>query len=776
MAKPAKKQEYNRIRRDSGQHRRITITALVLGVLAFIPVCVQFYTLMVRDYDYYARLALRNQTRTTAVTADRGIIYDRNMNILACSQSVENVYLDPHELKQSKADISAISEKLGEILNIEPQWISQQAKDTKMRYKQIASRIDEETATKIRNYINEENIAGIHLEPNSQRYYPYGTLAAQVIGFTNASNTGSEGIEAAYNSYLEGSVGSVITTKGNNEMDMPFSYEKYVSSKQGNSVVLTLDMTVQACLEKQIEQAVARYDVQNGAFGMVMDVNTGEILAMATYGSYDPNNYMDVQDEKTAAELEKLRGQYLLHPEDSAAYTEGKKAYQQALNAALLKQWRNRCISDGYEPGSTFKVMTMAAALDCGAITLDTAFHCSGAEQIPGRAQRLHCWRSTGHGAQKTPQALQNSCNLAFAHIALKLGGERFYSYIEKFGILEKTGIDLSGESKGVFFSKELVTDTDKWGTASLTSGSFGQTFKLTPLQLIRGIAAVVNGGYLLEPYVVSQVMDADGNVVLEQQPTVLRRVISEETSKTMRTLMESVVVEGTAKNAQVAGFSIGGKTGTSEKIDVFDENGQRVQDKIVSFVGVAPMDDPQYIVLVALDTPSRSTGIYISGGVMAAPTVGAVMADILPYLEVSRNYGPEDAAGQSITVSDFSGMTQKEAEKELKNLGLTAQFIGSGEQIAGQIPEAGNMVPGNSQVLLYLGQEPEIRQVTVPDFTGMTRQQASDAAGLLGLYILVTGNGAMDAVVTAQSQPMNTQVAVGTTIKLEFADINAHD
>ena len=776
MAKPAKKQEYNRIRRDSGQHRRIRNTALVLGVLAFIPVCVQFYTLMVRDYDYYARLALRNQTRTTAVTADRGIIYDRNMNILACSQSVENVYLDPHELKQSKADISAISEKLGEILNIEPQWISEQAKDTKMRYKQIASRIDEETATKIRNYINEENIAGIHLEPNSQRYYPYGTLAAQVIGFTNASNTGSEGIEAAYNSYLEGSVGSVITTKGNNEMDMPFSYENYVSSKQGNSVVLTLDMTVQACLEKQIEQAVARYDVKNGAFGMVMDVNTGEILAMATYGSYDPNNYMDVQDEKTAAELEKLRGQYLLHPEDSVAYTEGKKAYQQALNAALLKQWRNRCISDGYEPGSTFKVMTMAAALDCGAITLDTAFHCSGAEQIPGRAQRLHCWRSTGHGAQKTPQALQNSCNLAFAHIALKLGGERFYSYIEKFGILEKTGIDLSGESKGVFFSKELVTDTDKWGTASLTSGSFGQTFKLTPLQLIRGIAAVVNGGYLLEPYVVSQVMDADGNVVLEQQPTVLRRVISEETSKTMRTLMESVVVEGTAKNAQVAGFSIGGKTGTSEKIDVFDENGQRVQDKIVSFVGVAPMDDPQYIVLVALDTPSRSTGIYISGGVMAAPTVGAVMADILPYLEVSRNYGPEDAAGQSITVSDFSGMTQKEAEKELKNLGLTAQFIGSGEQIAGQIPEAGNMVPGNSQVLLYLGQEPEIRQVTVPDFTGMTRQQASDAAGLLGLYILVTGNGAMDAVVTAQSQPMNTQVVVGTTIKLEFADINAHD
>ena len=776
VAKGANKREYNRIRRDSGQHRRIFITSVVLGIVAFIPIILQLFTLMVTDYAYYARLALQNQTRTTNVTADRGIIYDRNMNILACSQSVDNVYLDPHELKQSKADIAAIGVKLGAILNLDPQWITEQAKDTKMRYKQLAARIDEETATAIRNYINEEGISGIHLEPSSQRYYPYGSLAAQVIGFTNASNTGSEGIEAAYNSYLSGSTGSVITTKGNNEMDMPFSYENYVSSRQGSSVVLTLDTTVQACLEKQIEQAVARYDVQNGAFGMVMDVNTGEILAMATHGSYDPNNYMEVQDEKTTAQLQKLQNEYLFQPEGSLAYAEGKKAYQQALNTALLKQWRNRCISDGYEPGSTFKVMTMAAALDCGAITLDTAFHCSGAEQIPGRAQRLHCWRSTGHGAQKTPQALQNSCNLAFAHIALKLGGERFYSYVEKFGILEKTGIDLSGESKGVFFDKALVTDTDKWGTASLTSGSFGQTFKLTPLQLVRGIAAVVNGGYLLEPYVVSQVMDANGSVILQQEPTVLRQVISEETSKTMRTLMESVVVEGTAKNAQVAGFSIGGKTGTSEKIDVFDDKGQRVQDKIVSFVGVAPMDDPQYIVLVALDTPSRSTGIYISGGVMAAPTVGAVMADILPYLEVSRNYGPEDAAGQEITVADFSGMTQKEAEKELKALGLSAQFIGTGESVTSQIPTAGNLVPGNSQLLLYLGEEPEIRQVTVPDFTGMTRQQASDAAGLLGLYILITGNNAMDAVVTAQDKPMNTQVAVGTTIKLEFADIKAHD
>ena len=759
-----------------GQHRRITFTALFLGILAFIPVLMQLYTLMVRDYDYYARLALRNQTRTTKVTADRGVVYDRNMNILAYSKSVEDVYLDPHELKQSKADISAIGQRLGEILDIDPQWICEQAKDTKMRYKRVASRIDEATASLIRNFINEQGISGIHIEPNSQRYYPYGSLAAQVLGFTNASNTGSEGVEAAYNSYLEGSVGSVITTKGNNEMDMPFSYENYVASRQGDSVVLTLDMTVQACLEKQMELAIARYDVQNGAFGLVMNVNTGEILAMATLGSYDPNNYLEIQDTKTAYDLEKMRTAYLLNPEGSQEFADGKKVYEQALNAAQLKQWRNRCISDGYEPGSTFKVRTMAAALDCGAIDLETNFHCAGAEQIPGRAQRLHCWRSTGHGAQKTPQALQNSCNLAFAHIALKLGGERFYEYVKNFGVLEKTGIDLAGESKGVFFSKELVTDTDKWGTASLTSASFGQTFKLTPLQLVRGISAVVNGGYLMEPYLVSQVMDADGNVVLQQEPTVLRQVIKEETSKTMCSLLQSVVDEGTAKNAKVAGFSIGGKTGTSEKIDVFDENGQRVQDKIVSFVGVAPMDNPEYIVLVALDTPARSTGIYISGGVMAAPTVGAVMADILPYLEVKRNYTAEDAAGREVTVEDFTGLSLEEAEKRLKAIGITAQTVGTGETVTAQIPMAGNVIPGNSQVLLYLGEQPDIRQVAVPDFIGMTRQQASDAAGRLGLYILVTGNDEMDAVVTDQSEPKDTQVPVGTTIKLTFADTKAAD
>ena len=769
---------YERLRMDSGHHRRIRITMAVLGLLAFLPVGLRLYNLMIRDYDYYADLALRNQTRTTTVTADRGNIYDRNMNVLATSVSVENVYLDPHELKQSKADIPEISRVLGEILGKDPAWIAQQAVDLKQRYKQIGARVDEQTAALIRNYINENDISGIHLEPNSQRYYPYGTLAAQVIGFTNASNTGSEGVEAAYNSFLEGGAGKVITTKGNNEMDMPFSYERFVTSRPGDSVILTLDATVQACLENRIQEAIDRYDVQNGAFGLVMNAKTGEILAMATLGSYDPNNYLEVADPETAARIEQLKMECLMAPEGSEAYQRGLEIYRQELNAARLKQWRNRVLSDGYEPGSTFKVLTMAAALDSGVIDLNTPFHCGGSEQIPGRAQLLHCWRSTGHGSQQTPQALQNSCNLAFAHIALKLGGETFYDYIQRFGILEKTGIDLAGESKGVFFSKELVTNTDKWGTASLTSGSFGQTFKITPLQLVCAIASVVNGGYLMEPYIVSEVIDADGNTVLKQEPTVVRQTIRKETSDIMRNLIRSVVTDGTAKNASVAGFSIGGKTGTSEKIDVFDENGQRVLDKIVSFVGVAPMDDPEYIVLVALDTPSRSTGIYISGGVMAAPTVGAVMSDILPYLGVERSFGDGEVQGLEIVMEDLTGMTAREAEKFLADQKLTARLVGDGETVTGQIPAAGQTVPGGSQVLVYLGQPPETETVEVPDFMGMNRQQASDTAGKLGLYILVTGNDGVSSsvLVTAQEIPAGELVEKGTTIKLEFTDTKASD
>ena len=640
--KKHRENRFYRVRMDTARNLRIRLGALILGTLAFFPIAARLLQLTVVDHGYYTAKALNNQTRSTAVLTERGMIYDRNMNVLAVSRSVEHVYLDPQELKQARVNLEKLSRFLGERLGKEPQWILEQAKDTRRRYKQVASGISTETADKIRRYILEEDISGVHLEPSVRRSYPFGDLASQVIGFTNLSGQGSEGIEAAYDAFLSGPMARVLTTKGSNEMDMPFSYENLVVPRESCNLILTLDTTVQSCLENRLREAIAKYDVQNGAFGLVMNCKTGEILAMATLGGYDPNDYQRVTDEKTAGELEALEAEYRSFPENSEEYIRGRQAYTDLLTQARLKQWRNRVISDGYEPGSTFKVLTMAAALDCGAIDLNTHFYCRGAERIQGRAQLLHCWRAAGHGAEQTPQALQNSCNLAFAHIALKLGGERFYDYVKRFGILEKTGVDLAGESKGIFFDKALVTNTDKWGTASLTSGSFGQTFKITPLQLVRAIASVVNGGELVEPYIVSEVQDAKGNVVYRQEPTVTRRTVKEETSEMMRTLIRSVVTEGTAKNADVAGFAIGGKTGTSEKIDVFDDKGQRVLDKIVSFVGIATMDDPEYIVLAALDTPSRATGIYISGGVMAAPTVGAILADILPYLGVKKMEEPQ--------------------------------------------------------------------------------------------------------------------------------------
>ena len=763
------KKAYSRVRGDSGQRRRILAIMLVLGILGFIPLSGRLVKLMVVDGEYYADLALKNQTRATPVTGHRGTIYDCNMNVLACSVTVENVYLDPNELKQSGADLHKISQDLAQLLHLNEDWVYEQAKDTRLRYKKIASRLDSEQAAAVRAYINDNGVSGIHLEPDTQRQYPYGTLASQVIGFTNASAEGSEGLEASYNSVLKGGTGKVITTKGNNEMDMPYSYEAYQEPGEGNSLVLTLDTVVQSVLEENMRHAIEQYDVQNGAFGMVMDVNTGAILAMATLEGYDPNAYTQILDADTLQQLQVLEEKYKALPEGSAEYTQAKNQWQQAKTAAQLKQWRNRCISDGYEPGSTFKVMTMAAALDCGAIDLQTGFHCSGAEKIPGRSQLLHCWRSTGHGSQKTANALQNSCNLAFAHIALRLGGQRFYDYVKAFGVLEKTGIDLYGESKGVFFSPELVINTEKWGTASLTSGSFGQTFKLTPIQLVRGIAAVVNGGKLLEPYLVQQVLDPEGNVLSEHETKVLRQVISPDTSVTMCQLLESVVAEGTGKNASVAGYAIGGKTGTSEKIDVLDANGQPTLDKIVSFVGVAPMDDPQYIILVALDTPSRTTGMYISGGVMAAPTVGGVFAQLLPYWSVDK--AQEEPA---VTVPDLTGKTQKEVQSILTQLGLSCIFKGQADVATGQIPEAGNTVLKDSQMIVYFGDAPEQETVTVPDFSGMTRQQASLAAGQLGLCIRITGNTQVlpQVVVTQQSHPAGTSVTVGTTITLQFTNV----
>jgi stage V sporulation protein D (sporulation-specific penicillin-binding protein) len=754
--------------------KRTAVLMILFGVLVFIPLIWKLFDLQIVQYDTLSQMAADNQTRTSSVTPARGTIYDRNMNILAVSADVENVCIDPNELGLSGQDLSEIARNLSEMLEVDQAKIESLMEDTSYRYQIIKRKVEQEEAALVRAYISENAVTGVYLEPDTKRYYPCGALAAQVLGFVGSDNTGLDGIEAACDDTLSGLSGEITTAKGNYGANMTYYYEAYEDAVSGNDVVLTIDETVQEILEKHMQEAITQYEVENGAFGVVMDVNTGEILAMATLGSYDPNNYAVIYDADTAEALEE---QY-----QEAMEAEGElqeellSAYNTAVANARLTQWRNRVISDGYEPGSTFKSITLASALEEGAVTLSDSFYCSGSTTIRGRTKALHCWRSAGHGQQSTAEALQNSCNVAFANIGIRLGGEKLYEYVHKFGLTEKTGIELGGEASGIFFDEETLANPDSY--ASLASAAFGQTFKITPLQLVRAISAVVNGGYLLEPYIVKAVLSPEGELIQESQRTVLRQVISEETSKTMCTLLESVVSQGTAKNAQIAGYRIGGKTGTSEKIDVFDENGNPVEDKIVSFVGIAPMDDPQYIVLVALDTPSTTSGYYISGGQMGAPTVRDVLADMLPYLGIEPEYSQEEETLADVSMPDLDGMTLSEAKTALQEKNLTCRTVGTGETVTDQLPASGATIPGGSEVVLYLGEEPQETSVTVPNVLGKDAETANKLLTEAGLYLKIIGATGTDSTILAVSQSPGAGETVEpyTVVEVEFSDLSAQD
>ena len=762
--------------------RRTLFLMVLCGIVAFIPLIATLYKLMIVEHDHYEALAINNQTRSTRLTAARGEIYDRNMNILAASTTVETVFIDPNEIAkemekpENSGLLDTIANGLSNILGVEPDFVRMQAADTKYRYKAIERKISEELADEVRTFINDNKITGVYLETDAKRYYPYSSLGAQFLGFVSDDNIGTEGLEAYYNSYLEGVAGKVVTTKGNYGSEMPYTFEKYYDATNGDSLVLTIDTTVQSYLEKNLQAAIDRYEIQNGAFGIVMDVNSGAIVAMATLGSFDPNDHRAIYDEVLNERLEQQYQQLLRLQKGTEEFEKAKTEYNQAMAAARLKQWRNRCVSDGYEPGSTFKVISLAEALDCGAATVNDTYYCSGAEKIADREQVVHCWKAAGHGAETTAQALGNSCNIAFGHIGVQLGGTRFYEYAQDFGITERTGIDLPGEAWGYFFDFETLTK----GYASVISGAFGQTFRVTPIQQARAIAAVVNGGYVLEPYIVSQVLDADGNVVKENGRTVLRQAISESTSATMCDMMEKVVTEGTAKGAHTPGYRVGGKTGTSEKTDTFDENGKMVEDKIVSFVGVAPINDPQYVVLVALDTPKYQedntkytpNGYYISGGLMAAPTVRDIFLDILPYLGVEPDYASGEIRGVNVKMPELTGMTQEEAAAALKNKSLTYRTLGTGAIVTEQIPAAGAELPGDSEGILYFDYEKSTEQVEVPDFVGYAVADVNWLANTAGVYVQAKGTDRTSyATVTYQSVEPGTKVDRGTTITVEFTD-----
>ena len=772
--------------------RRTLVLMVLCGVIAFVPLIGTLYHLMITEHDYYNEKAIKNQTRSTNLTATRGVIYDANMNVLASSSTVETVFIDPNEIAEQMKQpensnlLDQIARGLGEILDVEPSFVYEQAADKQYRYKVIKRKISEELADEVRAFISENSITGVYLETDLKRYYPNSSLAAQALGFVSSDNNGSEGLEAYYNEELSGTAGKVVTSKGNYGSEMLYTYEKYYDASDGSSLITTIDSTVQAYVEKNLQNAIDKYDIKNGAFCIVMDVNTGEIKAMATLGSYDPNNYLEIYDDTTALLLENERAAALALPEASAAYEAAIETYKQDVAAARMAQWRNRCVSDGYEPGSTFKLITLASALDSGAVTLNDSFYCGGQEKFTGREQILNCWKSAGHGAQTTAQALGNSCNIAFGHIGLRMGGDTFYDYLKSFGVMEKTGVDLPGEASGLFYERKYLNDPANYGTSYLITSSFGQSFRITPMQLVRAVAAIVNGGYVLEPYIVSEVVDADGNTVEKNEKTVLRQVISQQTSETMRTLMEQVVTEGTASAARTPGYRVGGKTGTSEKLDEYDENGQQVKDKIVSFVGVAPIDDPKYVVLVALDTPAYSEnsekytvhGMYISGGLMAAPTVRDIFLDILPYLGVEPDYGSEDIRGVNFTVPDVIGMDETEAGELLAEKTITYRVVGSGSVVTDQLPVAGRQVPGNSQIILYMGAEKQATRVEVPDFIGCSVADVNYLASNAGLYVQAKGTDRTDVYVLAAYQDIDpgTEVDRGTTITVEFSSTGASD
>ena len=772
--------------------RRTLVLMVLCGIVAFVPLIGTLYHLMITEHDYYNEKAIKNQTRSTNLTATRGVIYDANMNVLASSSTVETVFIDPNEIAEQMKQpensnlLDQIARGLGEILDVEPSFVYEQAADKQYRYKVIKRKISEELADEVRAFISENSITGVYLETDLKRYYPNSSLAAQALGFVSSDNNGSEGLEAYYNEELSGTAGKVVTSKGNYGSEMLYTYEKYYDASDGSSLITTIDSTVQAYVEKNLQNAIDKYDIKNGAFCIVMDVNTGEIKAMATLGSYDPNNYLEIYDDMTALLLENERAAALALPEASAAYEAAIETYKQDVAAARMAQWRNRCVSDGYEPGSTFKLITLASALDSGAVTLNDSFYCGGQEKFTGREQILNCWKSAGHGAQTTAQALGNSCNIAFGHIGLRMGGDTFYDYLKSFGIMEKTGVDLPGEASGLFYERKYLNDPANYGTSYLITSSFGQSFRITPMQLVRAVAAIVNGGYVLEPYIVSEVVDADGNTVEKNEKTVLRQVISQQTSETMRTLMEQVVTEGTASAARTPGYRVGGKTGTSEKLDEYDENGQQVKDKIVSFVGVAPIDDPKYVVLVALDTPAYSEnsekytvhGMYISGGLMAAPTVRDIFLDILPYLGVEPDYGSEDIRGVNFTVPDVIGMDETEAGELLAEKTITYRVVGTGSVVTDQLPVAGSQVPGNSQIILYMGAEKQATRVEVPDFIGCSVADVNYLASNAGLYVQAKGTDRTDVYVLAAYQDIDpgTEVDRGTTITVEFSSTGASD
>ena len=727
---------------------RSFVLMILMGVVMFVLLFFRLFDLQITRHEELQGKAVNQQTRRTVVTANRGTIYDAGGNILAISSSAETIILSPLEIDNAVNDTEnpvswtkeSLAAGLAEILGKDASAIRKRMDNVKSQYEVIQLRADEDTAAKVRSYVDENKIAGVHLVADTKRYYPYGSLAAQVIGFVGDENTGLYGLEAYYEKELEGQSGLVISSKDQAENDMLYTYEQYFAAKNGSD--LTLDTTIQYYLEKGIESMVDKFSAANGASGIVMDAKTGGILAMASYPNYDLNDFLTVSDQTLQERIE--RG-------------------ESTVADMQLLQWRNKALNDTYEPGSTFKILTLSAALEEGVVDKTTTVNCGGSVNISGYT--IHCSNKNGHGLQTLVQSVGNSCNPAFINYGLRIGSEKFYEYMRSFGLMNTTGIDLGGEAVGVFAADSSFTQLD------LACYAFGQNFTVTPLALIAAQAACVNGGYLHTPYLVERITDSDGNVTYRHDDTPVRQVISEQTSATVRECLEYVVASGTGKNGQVAGYRIGGKTGTADK-------GQ-TGDVVVSFLCFAPADDPQVIMLITMDTPSRATGTYVSGGNMVAPTASTVMAEILPYLGVEPSYSAEELLGMDTTVPNVIGMSVEEAKAKLKDRALSYKIVGDGETITDQTPAGGAIIPGKSSVILYVGEEKSTDKCVVPHLIGKTPSEANTtatAAGLLIRFSGTTGSESSSVRVLSQSIDEGTEVEAGTVITVQLGDTSVTD
>ena len=729
---------------------RTFVLMLIMGIGMFIVLFFKLYSLQITRHEELQSKAVSQQTRSSVVNADRGTIYDASGNILAISSTAETIFLSPKEINDALNDEKnpvtwtkeTLAGALADILDVSEEGILKKMARTNSMYEVLKYRVEEDVANEVRQYINDHKVKGVFLTTDAKRYYPYSDLASHVIGFVGTDYTGLYGLEAEYDKDLQGKSGLVVTAKDNKQNDMLFEYSQYFDPEDGDELQVTLEATVQYYLQKGMEDMCDAFSPANGATGIVMDVRNGGILAMASYPNYDLNDFSTVTDQTLLERIE--RGEI-------------------DTGDAQLIQWRNKALNDTYEPGSTFKILTLAAALEEGLIDKNTTVNCSGAVTISG--QTIHCSSKAGHGLQNLEQTVGNSCNPAFISYGLKLGTEKFYEYMRSFGIMSPTGIDLGGEATGVFAADANFTQLD------LACYAFGQNFTVTPLALITAQAACVNGGYLYTPHFAQQITDSDGNVIWQHDDTPVRQVISEETSATVRECLEYVVAKGTGKNGQVAGYRIGGKTGTADK-------GQ-TGDVVVSFLCFAPADDPQIMMLITMDTPSRSTGTYVSGGNMVAPYASHIMEEILPYLGIEPSYSAEELMGVDTTVPNVIGMSVQEAKDRMKERGFTCKVEGDGESITDQTPVGGAIIPGKSTVVLYAGVDKPDKMCTVPSLVGRTASEANTAATNAGLLLRFTGTTSSESntvLVFSQDLEAGTEVPAGTVITVRLGDTTVRD